>query len=479
MKTKIKPIWIILTLLILGFILRIWALGNLSYWIDETFSILASMKILEHGFPLLDSGIEYTRSIPHTYLLAFIGLFFSFSNEIAMRFPSVIFGTLMIPIIYFLTSKIYSKKAGVVSAILVTFSYIEIVWSRQARMYMMLQMFFFLVILLIAHWEKTKNVKTWYWIISITAITIFIHKLSLLLLPFIFLYLILTFIKDKKIVLNIKKQMLKRKKSNFFILLLLFIVISYSIKHGINYLFHRDYLNFFGPYHHYLWFSIFTVYLLSAAGFAVSKNRKWGFLLGITFIINFVLAAFTTGLIHPRYLMLSIPILFIFIASLFDYFYEKSKLGKVLAVIMLIAVLTQGFTFLPSEKLYLEDGTPQPDFSSAYSSVPQNETLIVSHTAPAVVYGLNPDYWIAFDISGRKRVPSFTKKHGTDVYNGIPAIINESDMVPGVYIADDMALQRMNPSVRQKIINSSLIDSYDDGFWKRIWVYRVDNSNLQ
>jgi len=83
-KYKFNVIYAIIVLMIIGFFFRIYFLGFQSFWIDEAFSVNAASGILEHGYPLLDSGKVYSRDILNTYLIAgFMGIF----GETHFAFP--------------------------------------------------------------------------------------------------------------------------------------------------------------------------------------------------------------------------------------------------------------------------------------------------------------------------------------------------------------------------------------------------------
>ena len=68
-------------------------------------------------------------------------------TEFAYRLPSVLFGTLTIPLIFFFARNItISSRAALVAAFLTAFLMVEIAWSRQARMYQPFQFFYILTL---------------------------------------------------------------------------------------------------------------------------------------------------------------------------------------------------------------------------------------------------------------------------------------------------------------------------------------------
>jgi uncharacterized membrane protein len=56
-------------------------------------------------------------------------------GPLALRIPSIVVGTLCIPLIYLLARELYDKRAGMVAALLITFSPLAVWYSGEARMY--------------------------------------------------------------------------------------------------------------------------------------------------------------------------------------------------------------------------------------------------------------------------------------------------------------------------------------------------------
>ncbi len=136
-------LWVVITLTCAGFFLRIFALGDDPFWVDEATSVLAAKGLLTNGIPVLPSGEIYSRDPLSTYLIA-ISMNILGETEFAARLPSAIFGTLVIPLVYLIGKIVSGKNVGLIAAFSTTFSFFEIAWSRQARMYSLYQFFFVL-----------------------------------------------------------------------------------------------------------------------------------------------------------------------------------------------------------------------------------------------------------------------------------------------------------------------------------------------
>lgn len=125
---------VVLGLTAAAFILRVWDLGHLGFRWDEDLTGIAVKAVMEHGYPLLDAGMVYTRFLPLQYLLAAWTSIFGFS-EGSLRFPIVLFGTAMVPITYVITKDLVNTRAALLAAAIVAFDFWQVELSRSARMY--------------------------------------------------------------------------------------------------------------------------------------------------------------------------------------------------------------------------------------------------------------------------------------------------------------------------------------------------------
>lgn len=224
-------------LLLVGFYLRIHCLayvpfGNPPHTVDELATIYAAIGVAQHGSPVLPSGWVYERAILNTYLIAVAFKIFGI-NEFSARFVSIIFGCLMIPLVYLCARDItsddeYQKGVyiyiGLIAAFLITFSEWEIYFARQARMYAQFQFLYLLTVYLF--YRGLKNNNNILLLLSLLSfyLTFLTHRLSLTFVPVALIYLIYykEYYKKEKIL-----KLLKTK----YILILLFIsfIIAYFV----------------------------------------------------------------------------------------------------------------------------------------------------------------------------------------------------------------------------------------------------------
>lgn len=123
-KSKIN-ILLLLILTICVFFLRIYHLGAPSFWMDEAISSNVAAALVKHGTPSFPSGVIYMRSILNTFFMSLSFRIFDIS-EFSARFPSVIFGTLAITLVYMIGAKLGNRKLALLAALFIAFSVMEI-----------------------------------------------------------------------------------------------------------------------------------------------------------------------------------------------------------------------------------------------------------------------------------------------------------------------------------------------------------------
>ena len=137
---------ILLIITLLGFLLRIWNLGSPSFWYDEVLTLNRSETLFEESESLLLRPPSY-------YFLAWLFIQLFGASETSIRLPSVLFGTLTIPLVYMLTARIKRTDAvrsqPVLAALFLTVFPLHIAASREAKEYAFLAFLVLLTMLLV------------------------------------------------------------------------------------------------------------------------------------------------------------------------------------------------------------------------------------------------------------------------------------------------------------------------------------------
>jgi uncharacterized membrane protein len=124
-----------LAITLLGFALRLAFLGRQSLWYDEAFSLaVARADWPTFWAALLSDGVHP----PGYYLLLRGSLALFGAGEFALRFPSVLAGTLAVPLTYQLGRVLSSRRWGLAAALLLALNPFALWYAQEARMYSLL-----------------------------------------------------------------------------------------------------------------------------------------------------------------------------------------------------------------------------------------------------------------------------------------------------------------------------------------------------
>ena len=126
---------LLVAIVALGFLLRLYRIGNEGLWIDEAFSIwlvrrpfgemIRWVQEVDHHPPLYYGLLYVWRAI--------VGL-----DEGRARALSALFGALTIPVVYSLGRRVADQKVGVATALILALSPFHVRLAQEARMYTLL-----------------------------------------------------------------------------------------------------------------------------------------------------------------------------------------------------------------------------------------------------------------------------------------------------------------------------------------------------
>lgn len=192
---------------LIGFIFRISGLGqNYSFWTDEASTARFSRGVLETGVSQIPLTGHKERSYYTTVYLTALSMRIFGGSEFAARLPQVIAGTAVILAVFFLGKELFGPEAGLGAAALTTFSHLFIAWSRQARGYMLLTLFFVCSVYFLYCFSKRYKVFDLVLFAAFTLLSILTHTLAINLIPIALIFLIL----EKDLLKNVvrKKKLL-------------------------------------------------------------------------------------------------------------------------------------------------------------------------------------------------------------------------------------------------------------------------------
>jgi uncharacterized membrane protein len=148
-------------------------------WLDEAISIHQARLSLHDLFRTLYYG---DRQPPlHDLVLWFTIRAFG-HGEFAVRLPSLIAGTLVIPVLYELGRELYDRRTGLVAAAFAAVSPVLIWYSQEVRMYEFVALFGLLALLMQLRVIRNASMLNWAGYILATAALLWSHYFGLVVI---------------------------------------------------------------------------------------------------------------------------------------------------------------------------------------------------------------------------------------------------------------------------------------------------------
>ena len=152
-------------LTLFGLLLRLFQLGEWSFWHDEALTVLLAQKPIPELVAITAADVHP----PLYYLIVKVFLLFG-QNETIARLPSVMFGAGSVYLFYLLGRELFDANVGLVGALIMAIAPLQLFYAQEARMYTQL---IFLTIL--AGWFLFRALRTegWvWWVLFILSITL-------------------------------------------------------------------------------------------------------------------------------------------------------------------------------------------------------------------------------------------------------------------------------------------------------------------
>ena len=148
-------------------------------WLDEAISIHDANLSLHDMMLNLQYG---DRHPPLHYIVLWATVKVLGDGELAVRLPSIIAGTLVIPALYLLGRELYDRRTGLVAAAFGTVSPLLIWYAQEARMYAFVTLFGLLALLTQLRAIRNPSMLNWALYIFATAALLWSHYFGLLLI---------------------------------------------------------------------------------------------------------------------------------------------------------------------------------------------------------------------------------------------------------------------------------------------------------
>lgn len=329
---KNKIFTLLAIILVVSFIVRVYGLGRENIWTDEGVTIYNSHKSVYHNIEW-SVGFAY---FPLYHIISSGWEKISGLSEFSVRFPSVLFGTLSVFLIYEIAALLFNKKIGLYSAAIMALSPFNVYYSQEARVY---SFFLLLSLLSIYHYIKyAKSLRTkdlgYYFIYSL--LILMSHAAAIFILVFQNIHYF-AFVRK-----NLKRWIFVQFSIFALFLPLLFLILGrvaelsdYLIvpKPGIITLLRTFYI-----------FSAGSTYKLSALIFGSIISLIFGVLLlkSALIIANHIIKKDSQKISDAAFvaLWLTMPIIFVVIQSyaLDSFYFERYAIASSASLYILISI---------------------------------------------------------------------------------------------------------------------------------------------
>jgi mannosyltransferase len=359
----------LISLVIIGAVLRFYHLGFNSIWLDEALTYHFSQLSFNEYWQIFQSATDFHP--PLFYDIEKIGLLFG-ASEINLRIIPTIFGIATIPVFYLIGKKLLGRPIGLIMAGLITFSPFHIAYSQDARMYTLLLFFVSLALLFYFYSIESNSQKQWILFGIVSAISLWVHFYAFIFLMILYFTGFVTYLWDRTEFKNIGYSFIF-----FFIISIPVLSIAPTILHarvtgtsptwgviGMDYI--SDLLiTFFSNYPE----GIVVLVLLFTLGMIniILMKKRLFFIITTILSLNILIAIILSFIIPMvgRYLIILLPLIYIGIASTYFSFDLKDTryVGIVIILLFLVMSIPQlGFYYTTATKDNWRDATSDLQF---------------------------------------------------------------------------------------------------------------------
>ncbi len=196
---KQRSLFIVSLLAFLAFALRIFEIAKQSFWYDEAFSVYLAR---------FDLGTITARTAadiqpPLYYYLLNVWMTLTGDSEFAVRFLSLGFGVLTIPLMYVTARRLFNSTAALFAALIATFSALYLWYSQEARMYTLITFLGLLSSYALLRALQRNEGTRWWIVFAVASIAaVYTHYFAFALLSFQFIYALYLVVRRRSFVVR-------------------------------------------------------------------------------------------------------------------------------------------------------------------------------------------------------------------------------------------------------------------------------------
>lgn len=464
-------------LIISGFIFRFILAGSISLWEDEAITATVARSLSDGLSPTLPTGKEYLRGTGFIFLVHISENIFG-RSEIGTRLPSIIISTLTIFFTFIGGKEFFSKRTGIIAALIVTFLPWQLALGTQVRMYVLLQLIYLISVILIYRIGENALTKEAIILGVIIAFGMTVHRTAYILPIIAATYLFTVRIRS----IDFKKILVVSIPVIFAFFVTIFRETYSDLFYFINY--NPDnfsyYLNWLASNSR-----ILTSLSLLSSYICLKRNKKVLYLFLLSIIPTFLIYSLFIEFTASRYLYYMVPFLCILSAYLVDEFINSIssltdiKLQRFFYVLIASILIVIIFT-TPNYNSNVSNYRPVYDHQSVYNYISENDSnndiLITQWTSSATYYYRAPDY----SLHGEEFV-NVTDRYsykGKNEYSGAKFIFKAKELEKivqnstGWLVLREGALER-KPKGIQQVVKGGM---YEVGEFRNMKVWRWNNT---
>lgn len=217
---RVNGLLALLVLFLIAFGLRVFRLDFQSLWYDEAFSVYLAQ------FDLASITARTAADIqpPLYYYLLHFWIALTGASEFSVRFLSLIFGVLTIPLMYVTAFRLFANRAAaLLAALLAMLSPLYVWYSQETRMYT--QITFLLLLSSYALLREIRGTqRNWGIIFALANIAaVYTHYFAFVVIAFQLLYGLVSSFKFQGFKLNLKPETLKLETASFAAIFIAFL----------------------------------------------------------------------------------------------------------------------------------------------------------------------------------------------------------------------------------------------------------------
>jgi uncharacterized membrane protein len=142
-------------ILVLAAVLRFYQISGQSLWSDEGNSV----ALIGRGFIEIAQRTAFDIHPPFYYLVLKIWTSIFGTSELALRSLSAVLGVGVVYLVWLLGKRFFNKQAGLIAAFIAAIAPLQVYYSQEARMYMLLAFLGCLTVLLgQLHLDQPRNI---------------------------------------------------------------------------------------------------------------------------------------------------------------------------------------------------------------------------------------------------------------------------------------------------------------------------------